>query len=115
MRIIKEVLCVTNDALREIKKAEDNGAQLIINAKTEAKYRIEQTVREIEKSKLDAEERFKIIYNDRIEVATRQANELAENRLRVARGEAQELITHAEQGMDEAVNIIIEEIKSLWQ
>ena len=110
MRIIKEVLCVTNDALREIKKAEDNGAQLIINAKTEAKYRIEQTVREIEKSKLDAEERFKRIYNDRIE-----ANELVENRLRVARDEAQELITHAEQGMDEAVNIIIEEIKSLWQ
>lgn len=106
---------MTSEAIREIKKAEENGAQLIINARTHEKFRQEQTVKEIEKSKRNAENRFKAIFEDRIRVANAQADEITEARLAQARAEAEEIERTARSNEDEAINLIIEEIKRLWQ
>ena len=106
---------MTSEAIREIKKAEENGAQLIINARAHEKFRQEQTVKEIEKSKRNAENRFKAIFEDRIRVANAQADEITEARLAQARAEAEEIELTARSNEDEAINLIIEEINRLWQ
>lgn len=106
---------MTNNAIKEIKKTEENATQMVINAQAEAKYRLEQTVLEIEKSKTDAEQKFKEIYNARIATTTEQANKLLSEKRAEAQAEADRIEAHAESKMQGAVDIIIEEIKSVWQ
>lgn len=106
---------MTSEAIKEIKKAEENGAQLIINARAQEKFRLEQTVKEIEKSKRSAEQRFKAIFDDRIRAATVQAQELTDARIAQAHAEADKIAELALANEDDAVNLIIEEIKRLWQ
>ena len=106
---------MTNNAIKEIRKTEENATQMVINAQTEAKYRLEQTVLEIEKSKIDAEKKFKEIYNARIATGTEQANKLLSEKKAEAQAEANRIESHAESKMQGAVDIIIEEIKSVWQ
>lgn len=106
---------MTNDAVKEIKKAEENGAQLIVNARIEAKFRVEQTGTEIEKSKLDAQENFKRVFDTRVAAASEQAQKIVSARVERAQKEADEIGKGAKSNMEKAVDIIIEEIKSLWQ
>ncbi len=106
---------MTGDALKEIKKAEENGAQLIVNARIESQYRLEQTVKEIERSKAQAKLRFEEIFNNRINAANTQAEELRAARHEQAMREADALSAEARKNTDRAISIIIEEIKSLWQ
>lgn len=106
---------MTNNAIKEIRKIEENATQKVINAQAEAKYRVEQTILEIEKSKADAEQKFKEIYNARIATTTEQADRLLAEKKAEAQAEANKIELHAESKMQSAVDIIIEEIKSVWQ
>ncbi len=106
---------MTNDAIKEIKKAEDNASQLIINAKTEAKYRLEQTAIEIEKAKAEAEVGFKRMLAERLNKAQENAKIEREKAVSSAQEKAQKIEVDAKARLDEVANIIIAEIKSLWQ
>lgn len=106
---------MTNDAIKQIKRAEENGAQLIVNAKAEAKFRIEKAVEEIEKSKEIAEANFEKIFNARIDVARETAKKISSDRLENAKAEALKIEQRARSKMDSASELVVEEIKSLWQ
>ena len=106
---------MTIDAIREIKNAEENGAQLIINSQIESKYRIEKVSEELENTKLEAEKKFKGIFNAKISLAYQKANLIASEEEQKAKADAEVIENSAKSKIDGAVDIIIEEIKSLWQ
>ncbi|MBQ8738571.1 MAG: hypothetical protein IJZ04_03635 [Clostridia bacterium] len=106
---------MTNEAINEIKKAEDNASQLIVNARTEARYRTEQTAIEIEKAKQEAEQGFKRMLAERLSKARENASAERERAISSANETAQQIKKDASARLDEVADIIIAEIKALWQ
>ncbi|MGM9665798.1 MAG: hypothetical protein ACI3XX_04600 [Eubacteriales bacterium] len=103
------------DAIKEIKRAEENGAQLVINAQAESKYRIDTATEETQRAAESEEARLEKEFRQNLEVAEKKASEIADKRNEDAAKEALRIETDAKARMAEAVDMIIEEIRSSWQ
>ena len=103
------------DAIREIKRAEENGAQLVINAQAESKYRIDTATEETKRATESEEARLEKEFRQKLEAAEKNAYEIADKRKEEAAKEALRIETDAKANMADAVGLIIEEIRSSWQ
>lgn len=103
------------DAIKEIKRAEENGAQLVINAQAESKYRIDTATEETKRATESEEARLEKEFRQNLEAAEKNAHEIADKRKEEAAKEALRIETDAKANMADAVGLIIEEIRSSWQ
>lgn len=103
------------DAIKEIKRAEENGAQLVINAQAESKYRIDTATEETKKVIEDEEIRLEKEFKENLSLAEEKASLIITDRNKDAGREAMRIENDARARMAGAVDIITEEIKSSWQ
>lgn len=106
---------VARDAIKEIKRIEENGSQLIVNVRAEAKYRIEAARREIAKMNEQEEQRLEILLNDELESVLARGEEIMNEKREIAKKEAEALSKKAGANLTSAVELVIKEIMSRWQ
>ena len=103
------------DAMKEIKRAEENSAQLIINAQAESKYRIDTATEETERAVEDEEARLEKEFRKNLSLAEEKAASIISEKSEDAAKEASRMEKDAKARMADAVDIITEEIRALWQ
>ena len=104
-----------NEMIKEIKKAEENASQLIINAQAEAKYRIEQASEEFRKAECDEESRLEEELAKKLNEAKEQAQEIIKESEAQAKKDAADIEKKAKTKMPKTIEFILEVIKEQWQ
>ena len=104
-----------NELIKEIKKAEENASQLVINAQTEAKYRIEQVSEELKKAQYDEENRLEAELAQKLEQAKKEAEEIIAASEAQAKKDAAEIEKKAKAKMTKTIEFILEVIEKQWQ
>jgi len=106
---------MTSDALREIKRAEENADQMIVNVTAQSKYRIEQITAELKDAKEEASLQYKVNYEAQIEKANKDAESYKAEVRKETDAEIEELKSIADSNAKDTIDLIIEEILAQWQ
>lgn len=104
-----------NEMIKEIKKAEENASQLIINAQAEAKYRIEQASEELKKAQYDEENRLEAELEEKLNEAKKEAEKIIEKSEVQAKKDCADIEKKAKTKMPKTIDFILEVIKESWQ
>ena len=82
---------VAKDAIKEIKRVEENGAQLIVNARTESKYLVESAEKDIKEMTEQETLRLELMLEKRLEEARLEGKKILSEKRESAKIEAEAL------------------------